>query len=177
MFMSDDFVRSNFEEQQMTSQHGPHHDLHSEQGALPHEHPGRAKNPVIKVLDLAWLEFAKPDLAASERFAHAFGFSTVSRTADALQLRGTDGGAPCVLVRRGPRSRYLGAAFRAAESTDVVRLAGASRTDVERLPESLGGLTVNLTDPSGVMVRVVADTHELAGLPPQPTQVLNFGHD
>src|SRR6478736_9403111 len=148
MFMSDDFVSSNIEEQQMTSQYGTHNDLHSEQGALPAEHPGRAQNPIIKVLDLAWLEFVKPDLAASERFAHAFGFTTVCRTADELQLRGTDAGAPCVIVRRGPRSTYLGAAFRAAETTDLVRLAGASRTDVERLPESLGGLTVNLTDPS-----------------------------
>ena len=49
---------------------------------------------MIKVRDLAWLEFLKPDLAASERFAHASGFTTVSRTADELQLRGTDSGAP-----------------------------------------------------------------------------------
>ena len=129
------------------------------------------------MLDLAWLEFVKPDLAASERFAHAFGFTTVSRTADELQLRGTDAGAPCVIVRRGTRSRYLGAAFRAADSTDVVRLADATGAKVEKLPESIGGLTVDLTDPSGVLVRVVADTHELASLPAQPTQVFNFGHD
>jgi len=161
----------------MTSHHGTHNDLHAEQGALAAEHPGRAKNPIIKVVDLAWLEFVKPDLAASERFAQAFGFTTVSRTADELQLRGTDAGAPCVIVRRGPRSRYLGAAFRAAEATDVARLAGATRRNVEKLPESIGGLTVDLTDPSGVLVRVVADTHELATLPGQPTQVFNFGHD
>src|SRR5512132_3223113 len=142
----------------MSSHHGTHNDLHSEQGALPAEHPGRAKNPVIKVADLAWLEFVKPDLAASERFAHAFGFTTVSRSADELQLRGTDAGAPCVIVRRGPRSRYLGAAFRAADSTDVVRLANATGAKVEQLPESVGGLTVDLTDPSGAVVRVVADT-------------------
>ena len=161
----------------MSSHHGTHNDLHSEQGALPAEHPGRAKNPVIKVLDLAWLHFVKPDLVASERFAHAFGFTTVSRTADELLLRGTDSGDPCVVVRRGPCSRYLGAAFRAADSTDLVRLADATGTRVEKLPEHLGGFTVDLTDPSGVMVRVVAGTHELPTLPPQPTQVFNFGHD
>jgi hypothetical protein len=161
----------------MTSHHGTHNDLHSEQGALPAEHPGRAKNPTIKVLDLAWLEFVKPDLAASERFAHAFGFTTVSRTADELQLRGTDAGAPCVLVRRGPRSTYLGAAFRAADSTDLVRLADATGAKVEKLPEGIGGIAVDLADPSGVVVRVVADTHELATLPGQSTQVFNFGHD
>jgi hypothetical protein len=161
----------------MSTYHGSHNHLHSEQGARPGEHPGRAKNPAIKVLDLAWLEFCKPDLAASERFAHAFGFATVSRTADELKLRGTDAGAPCVIVRRGPRSKYLGAAFRAADSADVVRLADVTGAKVEKLPESIGGLTVDLTDPSGVLVRVVADTHELAGLPAQPVQVFNVGHD
>ena len=162
----------------MTTHHGTHNDLHSEQGALPGEHPGRAKNPVIKVLDLAWLEFdeAGPGRPRSGS-PHAFGFTTVSRTADELQLRGTDAGAPCVIVRRGPRSRYLGAAFRAADSTDVMRLADATGAKVEKLPESIGGLTVDLTDPSGVLVRVVADTHELAALPAQPTQVFNFGHE
>src|SRR5690349_14569350 len=161
----------------MSSHHGTHSDLHSEHGALPAEHPGRARNPVIKVLDLAWLEFVKPDLAASERFAHAFGFTTVSRTADELQLRGTDTGAPCVIVRRGPRSTYRGAAFRAADSTDVARLAEVTGSRVAALPESLGGVTVDLTDPSGAAVRVVADTHELPALASQPTQVLNVGHD
>ena len=160
----------------MTSHHGTHNDLHSEHGALPGEHPGRAKNPVIKVRDLAWLEFVKPDLVAAERFAHAFGFATVSRTAAELVLRGTDSGAPCVIVRRGPRSRYLGAAFRAEDPIDVARLADATGATVEKLPEHLGGLAVGLTDPSGVMVRVVADTHELAALAPQPTHELNVGH-
>ena len=59
----------------------------------------------------------------------------------------------------------------------MVRLADATGAKVEKLPESIGGLTVDLTDPSGVLVRVVADTHELAALPAQPTQVFNFGHD
>jgi hypothetical protein len=163
--MCDDSVSTSSEEHQMTDHHGTHNDLHSEQGALPGEHPGRAKNPIIKVVDLAWLEFAKPDLAAAERFAHAFGFTTVSRTADELQLRGTDAGAPCVIVRRGSRSSYLGAAFRAADSTDVVRLADATGAQVQKLPESIGGLTVDLTDPTGLLVRVVADTHKLAALP------------
>jgi hypothetical protein len=36
--------------------------MHSEHGALPGEHPGRAANPILKVYDLAWLEFEKPDL-------------------------------------------------------------------------------------------------------------------
>ena len=66
----------------MTTDHGTHSDLHSEQGALRGEHPGRAKNPLIKVVDLAWLEFEKPDLAATAQFAAAFGFTPAAQTAD-----------------------------------------------------------------------------------------------
>ncbi|HWR48752.1 MAG TPA: hypothetical protein VN327_14240 [Pseudonocardiaceae bacterium] len=44
----------------MIDQHDPHTGLHSEQGTLPGEHPGRVSNPIIKVADLAWLECEKP---------------------------------------------------------------------------------------------------------------------
>jgi len=78
-----------------------HKGLHSEQGALRGEHPGRSRNPLIKVRDLAWLEFEKPDLVRAEAFARAFGFTAVLHTAHELYLRGTDAGWPCVIVRRG----------------------------------------------------------------------------
>lgn len=158
----------------MAGHHGTHNDLHSEQGALRGEHPGRAADPVIKVRDLAWLEFQKPDLAASERFAQAFGFSTLTRTADELLLRGTEAGGPCVIVRKGP-SKYLGAAFQAADASDVLRLAGAAGSSAAQLPENLGGLGVDLVDPSGALVRVVADLYEHPALPGQPAQTINTG--
>jgi catechol 2,3-dioxygenase-like lactoylglutathione lyase family enzyme len=161
----------------MTTDHGTHSDLHSEHGALAGEHPGRARNPVIKVLDLAWLEFEKPDLEGTRQFAAAFGLTPLSQAPGGLQLRGTGAGSPCVVVRRGARSRYVGAAFRAADAADVMRLADETGARVAKLPESIGGVVVDLTDPSGVPVRVVADTHELAGLPAQPTQDLNFGDE
>ncbi|MEV0248872.1 VOC family protein [Nocardia sp. NPDC050712] len=159
---------------------GGHHDvhtgLHSAHGALAGEHPGRARNPVVKVLDLAWLEFEKPDLERAESFAHAFGFVTAARTAEEVQLRGTDPGAPCVLLRRGARSRFVGPAFRAAESADLLRLAAGTGTEVVALPESLGGLAVELADPSGLRVRVVDGTHDLPALAAQQPHTLNVGH-
>jgi Glyoxalase/Bleomycin resistance protein/Dioxygenase superfamily len=161
----------------MTDHRDPHTGLHSEQGALPDEHRGRAANPIVKVHDLAWLEFEKPDLERAERFGHAFGFTTAARTPDELHLRGSDAGTPCVLVRKGPRSRFIGPAFRAADSTDVLRLADATGRTPAKLPESLGGLTVDLADPSGLRVRVVADTSELSALPAQQPLTFNFGHD
>jgi catechol 2,3-dioxygenase-like lactoylglutathione lyase family enzyme len=154
-----------------------HNDLHSEQGALPGEHPGRAKNPVVKVEDLAWLELEKPDLARAEAFAHAFGFATVARTADELQLRGVYAGGPCVIIRRGRRSRYAGAAFKAAEPRDLVRLADATGAQVTVLPETIGGVVVDLTAPDGAGVRVVSDVQELPALPTQPAHPINAGGD
>lgn len=161
----------------MSVHHDPHTGLHSEQGALEGEHRGRAAEPIIKVHDLAWLEFEKPDLERAEAFAHAFGFTTALRTAHELQLRGTDPGSPCVLIRRGPRSRFVGPAFRAADATDVLRLADAVGGAVVPLPESLGGITVDLTDPSALGVRVVSDTFELPALSDQASLPLNFGRD
>ncbi|MEH0841209.1 VOC family protein [Micromonospora sp. CPCC 205711] len=161
----------------MSDRHDPHTGLHSEQGALSGEHPGRSRNPIVKVHDLAWLEFQKPDLEGAELFAQAFGFTTTLRTQDELHLRGTDPGSPCVLIRRGPRSRFIGPAFKAAEPNDVLRLAEATGRTMTSLPESLGGVTVDLVDPSGVQVRVVAGTHELSALPAQQTLTFNVGHD
>ena len=90
-----------------------HKDLHSEQGALRGEHPGRSRNPLIKVRDLAWLEFEKPDLVRAEAFARAFGFTTVLHTADELHLRGTDAGSPWSLCRRPWSLMYFTANGRA----------------------------------------------------------------
>ena len=71
------------------------------------------------------LEFEKPDLVKAEAFTRAFGFSTVLHAADELHLRGTDAGSPCVIIRRGPRSRFAGPAFAAQDEADVNRLATA----------------------------------------------------
>jgi hypothetical protein len=152
-----------------------HKDLHSERGALPGEHPGRSRNPVIKVADIAWLEFEKPDLLRAEAFARAFGFQTARRGPAELQLRGTDAGAPCMIVRRGQRSRFTGVAFRACDEVDVLRLADKSGASARPLPESIGGLSVDLADPSGVRVRVAAGMHRLPDLPAQQPHVFNVG--
>ena len=47
------------------------------------------------------------------------------------------------------------------------------------LPETLGGVTVDLVDPSGIPLRVVSGVHRLEELPSQKPHVFNFGpsHD
>jgi Glyoxalase/Bleomycin resistance protein/Dioxygenase superfamily len=154
-----------------------HQDLHSEHGVRKGEHPGRSRNPVIKVHDIAWLEFEKPDLTRAEAFARAFGFTTVFRTGSELQLRGSDPGAPCVLIRQGATTRFRGIAFTAHDEADLMRLEKATGARTHALPDTIGGLAVDLVDPSGVPVHVVAGTHRLGALPTQRQHTFNFGDD
>ena len=155
---------------------GAHNELHSPQGARPGEHPGRSRNPLIKVTGLAWLEFDKPDLERAEMFAHAFGFQTAAKHADELHLRGLDSASPCVIIRRGPRSRFRGLAFRAGDESDLLRLAHKTGAPALPLPESMGGSAVTLVDPGGTAVKVVSGVSELSALPGQQPHVFNFGH-
>jgi hypothetical protein len=108
---------------------------------------------------------------------HAFGFATAARMRDELHLRGTDVGSPCVIIRRGDRSRFAAVAFQAQDETDVLRLADVTGRSTRALPETLGGVSVDLVDPSGLPVRVVAGTHMLEPLPEQAPHVFNFGHE
>jgi hypothetical protein len=106
----------------------PHRSLHSETGALPGEHPGRSKNPLVKVAGLAWLEFEKPDLGRAERFLADFGFTVADRTPQTLLLRGRWAPTACLVARRGPGARFTGPAFQAAARDDLDRLAASPPT-------------------------------------------------
>jgi catechol 2,3-dioxygenase-like lactoylglutathione lyase family enzyme len=152
-----------------------HADLHGELGPNRGEHSGRAINPTIKVTDLAWLEFEKPDLARAETFARAFGFAVAAREPSALYLRGSLPGTPCLVIRKGAHSRFVGPTFKAGEASDLHRLARATDRRVVPLTDPSPGSIVRLTDPSGFAVGVVHASGELPALAEQPTQILNFG--
>jgi len=146
--------------------------LHSETGGLPGEHPGRSRNPLVKVAGLAWLEFEKPDLDGAERFLTDFGFTVADRLPDALLLRGRWASTACLVIRRGPHARFTGAAFAAASRDDLDRLArGANGTVVAHW----GGHAVMLRDPSGFPVHVVYGAPELSAMPERGPLPLNFG--
>ena len=81
-----------------------------------------------------------------------------------------------MLLRRGARSRFVGTAFRAAADADVHRLADATGAPAKPLPESIGGVGVDLVDPSGLPVRVVAGMNEAHELMLQQPLLVNVGH-
>ena len=150
----------------------PHRALHSEAGAWRGEHPGRSRDPLVKVAGLAWLEFEKPDLGEAERFATDFGFTVADSSPEALVLRGRLAAAPCLVIRRGPRPRFTGPAFQAAAREDLDWLARGTGAAVTAY---LGGHAVKLTDPSGIPVTVSYGVPELPALPQRAPLPLNFG--
>ncbi|MGZ8178221.1 VOC family protein [Williamsia sp. SKLECPSW1] len=162
----------------MSVGHDVHDGLHADEGALPGEHPGRRADPVVKVHDIAWLEFDKPDLARTAAFAVDFGFAPTLQTPDELHLRGALPGAPCVIVRRAPRTAFTGVAFRAAADADLDRLAAEWGQPIAPLGEALGGRAVTTRDPSGCRVRVVSGVTEWPTLPLQDMRnPLNVARD
>jgi hypothetical protein len=152
-----------------------HADMHSDHGAQRGEHTGRGVNPTIKVVDLAWLEFVKPDLKRAETFARAFGFVIAATEPNALYLRGYLPGTPAVVIRKGSRSRFIGPTFKAAERRDLHLLAQTTGIRVQPLDEVIGGSVVRLTDPSGFAVAVAHVDHDLPALAESAPQVLNVG--
>ncbi|MET3803157.1 catechol 2,3-dioxygenase-like lactoylglutathione lyase family enzyme [Nakamurella sp. UYEF19] len=152
-----------------------HRDLHSEQGSVRGERPDRARNPVIKAEDLAWLEFQKPDLDRAEKFAHDFGFTTVTRTPDSVSLRGALAGSQCLVIRRGRDSRFVAPVFRAADRADLDRLARATDSIPRPLDGPGGGAVLDLHDPSGSLLRVVAGIDELSAQPLVAPLTVNVG--
>lgn len=159
----------------MTATADPHHDLHSEQGSLPGEHVGRHRNPVIKVRDLAWLEFEKPDLRSAVDFAKAFGLTIHEQTDDAVYLRGSWENTVCIVIRKGSRSRFLGPAFHADSEADLDRLADRTGTQLGAIDEVIGGNGVRLQDPSGQNVMVVHGAAELPAVADQGLLTYNRG--
>lgn len=152
-----------------------HSDLHSEHGRRRGEHPGRSRNPIVKVRDLAWLQFEKPDLDRAEIFARDFGFIISTRTSDELRLRGTFAGTDSLVIRRGPSSRFVGPVFQAVAAEDLDRLARHTGTRVRPLGPGKPGRIVELRDPSGFPVGVVAGADERVDLPGQVALPLNTG--
>jgi catechol 2,3-dioxygenase-like lactoylglutathione lyase family enzyme len=150
----------------------PHRSLHSQAGPRPGEHPGRSANPLIKVAGLAWLEFEKPDLDRAERFSTDFGFTVADRTPETLLLRGRQAAAACLVIRRGPRARFVGPAFAAGDRSDLDWLARGTGGTVTA---HWGGHAVKLRDPSGFPVRVVHGVPDLPVLPERAPLPLNFG--
>lgn len=151
----------------------PHRNRHGDRGATPGERADRDLSPVIKVVGLAWLEFVKTDLDLAHAFAVDFGFTVSEHTPELLRLRGARGGNDCVIIRRGPRPRFVAPVFQAATRRDLDRFAAATGATV--IDRADGGYAVTARTPSGMAVRVAHGAPRREGLPRQRPLNSNTG--
>ena len=125
--------------------------------------------PWQKATQLAFLRFDKTDLVEAERFWNDFGLVTVSRTAEQLVMRGT-GTEPAILVAtKADTARFVGSVFVVPGDTDFVRLERESQA--QPLASGLipgGGRGVELKDPDGNELWLIADWGSLPALPTRP---------
>jgi catechol 2,3-dioxygenase-like lactoylglutathione lyase family enzyme len=115
-----------------------------------------SSKPLVKVWDIASVEFGRPDLDKALAFLTDFGLAVDRRDADSAFLSARSGYGPCYILRRTATPSFLGIGLvvRTPEELErVARLTGASAIETaDGWPE---GRQVRLVDPAGFPVRVV----------------------
>jgi hypothetical protein len=134
----------------------------------------RADAPTIRIADIAYLRFARRNLARAERYFLDFGLKVAARAECAIYLRGVLPQHHCVIVEAGAHDRFLALGLRASTAADLRTLAAAHATKVEAITEPGGGELVRLSDPAGFPVEVVHGVEELPQLPSRAPRVMNL---
>ncbi len=119
---------------------------------------------IIQIEDIAFVGFTAPDLGAMRAFMEDFGAVVAEASNDRLYMRGT-GSAPFVHVTERADAAFTTLGLRAADRTDVERLAVTEGVEVRNLDAPGGGVVVELRDPDGVRVQVVAGQNEVEAMP------------
>lgn len=128
--------------------------------------PARHPAPTARACALAHLVFERPDLQRAQRFLEDFGLQVASRSEDLLLMRGIGSSPYCYRVHRGPQARFVGLGLRVESRAELERLSRLPDAGPIR-PSSHpgGGECVDLTDPSGFRVEVLAGQAAAAELP------------
>ncbi len=131
-------------------------------GSIPVELGGE---PLVTVIDTAYILFQVPDLQKQQRFLEDFGMVAAQVRPDSLYMRGY-GDAPYIYAaHRGDKARFLGAGFRVAREQDLQRVAQETGVSIEEVDGPGGGLRVRLSDPDGFTVDLVWGREAVAILP------------
>lgn len=116
-------------------------------------------DPLVKVIDTAYILFEVPDLQKQKAFLEDFGMvEAQANPADSgasLYMRGY-GTAPYMYVAyRGEKPRFLGIGFSIAQEDDLQRVSAAAGVPLEDVDGPGGGRRVRLRDPDGFYVDLV----------------------
>lgn len=137
----------------------------------------RSAEPVIKVHDIAYLIFDRPDLEKTQSFLEDFGLTVSARTKEALFARGAGPAHHCYVARRNRRAGFVGAAFRVKSLADLERLADAEGSKIETVNDPGGGRRVVLSDPNGFRIEVIFGDEEAALIDCRPSPLTNTSNN
>lgn len=118
----------------------------------------------IKIEDIAHVRFSAPDLDAMKQFLVEFGLTPVAANDGCLYARGA-GPHPFAHVTALGEPGFRAIGFRAESVGDLEKLASTENAKVEPLRAPGGGYVVQLTDPDGYIVELVAGQTKLDPLP------------
>ena len=130
----------------------------------------------IKIEDIAFVGFRAPDLGQMRSFMEDFGATVALQTDSRLYMRGC-GDAPFVHVTELGDAGFAMVGFRAESLADLATLAAETGTTPAALDAPGGGQFIDLTDPDGHVVRVVAGQQAAAPTPFDPPAAWNFAKD
>ena len=115
----------------------------------------RATDPIVRVHDLAMIEFAGPDTDRAWKFFSDFGLKGFRDGDGNLQFSAEAGAPVCLVYRPAKQAVFIGPTFavRSHEELDALhQQAGATAPAPLPLPGAPTGVT--LSDPNGVAVKV-----------------------
>ena len=130
----------------------------------------------VRAIQPAYVQYRHSSLAHAERFMTDFGFVICGRDDGAIYFRGVGSDGFCYVAYEGEPA-FIGGAFEVADR-EVLEEAAAtleSASAVRPLPGPQGGFFVELRDPDGFRIDLIADRRPLKPLPETKATVFNFG--
>ena len=132
----------------------------------------------IRVLKPAYMQYRHASLDEAERFLADFGFVLCGREDRTLYYRGIAQDGVCYIAHEGEPA-FIGGSF---EVADRGMLEQAARTiegasPVQELPGPQGGFFVELRDPDGFRIDLVAGRAPCEALEETSASVINHGHE
>ncbi|MDI1363255.1 MAG: VOC family protein, partial [bacterium] len=111
--------------------------------------------PGIKIEDIAFVGFRAPDLGRMRSFMEDFGAIVVQQDDERLFMRGTSDAPFLHMTERGDAG-FTMVGFRAESRADLDTLAAEEGLETQTFDGPGGGRFIDLHDPDGHVVRVIA---------------------
>jgi len=131
---------------------------------------------MITIKDIVYARYQAPDLDRMEQFLLDFGLHRAYRTDTTLYMR-SSGPMPYVHVTDLGPERSLSYALQAESVEDLQVLARSCGVQVEENPEPAGGYRVQLKDPSGFDISVLAGMTMVEPMPMRAPIEGNRGYE